>query len=196
MSDPKRPITGPDRDPDRRDRYVAKHRTPTLGVQTPVRGVPTRPEPPESWEDQSSGGRESTGVHARQLVETPIQTITRRSGETKNGVLQLHERLHDLESTLADLRVEAARSTAQNELILEALAEQRAARERSGLLRVTERTAEVEVGKLRALTEIEAEAEGRKLRRELTRTIALRVVAGIGVAWAAISAALLARCGA
>lgn len=181
-------------------------------VVTPPLGVRSQIAEPESWEDQSGGGTASTGVIAKPLgaaPETMIETVVRRSGETKNMLGELaptiakletridaaHDKLDELYPVLGDLRVEVASHGGQNKLIIGMLDEQRNARERSGMMRMTSFSAEVEVGKTRALSEIQDVAASRALRRKLIETTVMRAIAGVGVLWAFISVTYLSRCG-
>lgn len=124
-----------------------------------------------------------TDVTKRPLdEESPLQAVERRSRETKNNTITTLDRVENLrretrediaqvnkridkvdakvDNTLElanEIKSELAAGTAQNEIIIKMIDEQNKDRERSGLMRLTQVTAEVEVSKTRALTDIEVD---------------------------------------
>lgn len=155
--------------------------TPASGHKRPgVIDPPRAAAPPESWDNSH------TGVNDRPERETTVEAIERRSRETKNAAMDLLSRVDDLRkearqdiaavnqrvdnvgqktdaliTVVADLRTDAARAEAQNTVIIKMLDAQNKAREQSGMMKLTTLTAEVEVTKTRALSEIEIEKTGK-----------------------------------
>lgn len=214
--------------PDERDRRTPK--TPPPGVvaqiasikperadSTPV-GKPTGIIPRlhdddgiDSWEDQSSGGS-STGVAHRVQGESPIETVIRRSGETKNTTLDIQVKVGQLEVGVGKLeeRVDSAHKiitesvlpsigalqtiaitqSRQNDQIIGLLVRER---DRSGEIKTetimsqvkvteTEKLTENELKKARELSMIKQRDANSDVRRELFKAYALKLLAGLGVA--------------
>lgn len=192
------------------------------------------PVPYESWEDQHSytpvHPTPEPGSISRVDVDEAVLAIDRRSRETKNAALttvdrvadlrkETREDIHDLRERLGntdekvntvievvgELRETVGKQGGQNELIIDMLKEQKAAREQEVHVKTTARVAEIEIDRTRAITNLEIEKvqqlavvendkKDKDLRRELIKTLTLKIVAGIGVLWAFVSAIYMSRC--
>lgn len=172
---------------DDRDKYKSKHPTP---LATPViQGFePTPVSNPVIRESESS--LQSIERRSRETKNTTLETIDRIEAlrrEARDDVKAVHAKVDGVIAVVSDLRVAVGEGKSQNEMILERLADLKAHAENTQKITTTKRVAEVEVettrqltdieiGKKRATTEIEASAAAAALKRDITREFAMKVV--------------------
>ena len=196
------------------DRYKYRAKTPPAGVRNQIAAPPG-----EDWEGASALTpiRAMTELPPQSGSETAVEGIDRRVRETKNNTLEtldrvealrgetradirdVHSKIDAVIEVVSDLREIVGKQGGQNELIIAMIDEQREQRDRSGMMRVTKFTAEVEVDKTKQLSQIEIERTGRlaeiadqkearALRRDLIKKTAMQVLAGLGLVFAAYMA--------
>lgn len=191
---------------DERDRYPRK--TPPAGVLAQI----APPSEPDSWEDQSGGGRSSTDVKQTTGTETAVETIVRRTGETKNTVLDTAAKVDQTAAKVdkLEVRIESAHTIIseavlprlrdlhehvvaqgdQNKQIIGLLLNER---DRSGEIRTettlsqvrvteTEQIGEHEVRKAKELSLIKQSEADRDARREVLKKVALQILVALSVA--------------
>lgn len=195
-------------------------------LPTPVSGVPTRhptqddrdvlrpkntppglienliEEAPDTWEDQSGDGVGSTGVVEKPVTgETPVQTLVRRSADTKNDIrVEVLPRLSVLETQVNELIIPAlAKNEKQNEKIIQILLDERKVTTETVLSQVrvteTEKTNQSVVLKEEGLSLIRQREAIVQTRLAVFKEYALRILAGLGIAGAAVLATISAgRC--
>lgn len=166
--------------------------TPIPGVVGRTPGVilpPTSKTPisdatePDSWEDQSGGGRAVTAVRPKVEHESPIETLVRHSGATVNTTFDIavkvdklenridsaHEKIDAIFPVLADLRVDSAVQKTQNVQILKKLDDQDQQKKQTEYLAARTKSADIVIAKERTLSDIEIE-EHDKLAKIATQT--------------------------
>jgi hypothetical protein len=196
------------------DRDKRRLPTPPAGVRDQL----ARPVTPRGKSE--AGIPQEIAYESSEVIskpETTVEAISRRTKDTKalagstlNRLESLRrdtrEDIHRLDQridganqkldalvvVLGDVRAEVAGSTKQNDVIIMMLEDQNKSRERSGMIRLTERTAEIDVERE---TKIESVKEGSAVRA-WRRKIVYKVLAVVGTGITALVGAFVAgRCG-
>lgn len=141
------------------DRDKRRPQTPPAGVRAQI----APPSEPENWEDKHTG---VTPVHAPTGSETPLQTVVRRSGETKNIAIDvhaevgtLHSRVSTLETKVDGIGTAVEEQGKQNKQIIGLTSDVISILKGRETVTTTTQLAQVEVTKSRALTENELARE-------------------------------------
>lgn len=179
------------------DRDKRRARTPPRGVREQTAGDAT-------WDDDMTplppGTHEAIARVDRRVKRTGTETVDRVDrvrDELRGDVRNVDRKVDELSARLLDISAQNAQMAGQVELLVSDRQADRS--ERSQIRTETVRTeleirktaelADVEVDRTRELARIEEEKKSRDHRR----AVAMKVLAGIGVAWGAVSAALLSR---
>lgn len=175
-------------------------------VRTPPMGVAAQTARPlaESWDGELTplpqSTREAIAQVDRRVATSGIGTLAQVDllrTEIKVDVNDVRSRVDSLVGHLAAISAQSAKIAGQVEILIADRDGDR--REKSTIrtetvlteleIRKTAQLAEVEVGRTRDLAEIEE----RKKSREHLRWLVVKLIAGIGVIWAAISTILLTK---
>jgi len=197
------------------DRDKRKSHTPVAGVAAQIAS------PVVNWEVEKT---DMTPTMEPTINESPIQTIARRSGETKNttletlaGVEQLRKetredfkvvntKIEEIQKSVKVVEIAVAGQGGQNTQIIGMLTEAKTHRDNKETIKTTttiyeaevEKTRQIgdaEIEKTRAITEISDASAAKAAKREIVKAIVLKVLAAIGVAWGFISITYLSHCG-
>lgn len=151
-----------------------------------------------------SGETKNVAIDTKKTAITTLDRINDLRDETSQRIDKLNTKVDGVIQVVGNVREEVGRQGGQNTLIISMLEDLQEDRQRTEHVITTTRLAEVEVDKSRKLTDVEIAKKradtqldefkaDRALRRELTKHLVFKIVAGIGVVWAAISAYYLAR---
>lgn len=135
------------------------------------------------------------------VVRSRTKDTLQRVGETYDRVdavrIEMTERIDKVDNKVDALAVNVATISGQISVIHDGIVEDREDRKVQRQLVVTERTAVIEVGKARSLSEIEADKASALddiAVRRWRRNVALKIIVGVLALWTAISVPLLSQC--
>lgn len=183
------------------DRDKRRPKTPPAGVRTQL----ARPSSQaESWEGDVTG---NTPVGDTFDAADTISKINRRVKATMGSIAatqvdiaRIDSKVETLAGHVGDLRENVGTMAGKLDVLVSNFEDDREERRQMSHARISAFTAEVDVQRQRALSEIGLQQadktdriEARKDRRELIKQIVIKVIAGVGVLWAAFSAWYFAR---
>ncbi len=184
------------------DRDKRRPRTPPAGVLAQI-----APQRPESWEGQRTGVTPVAGVPiGPQSTESPIETLVRRSGQTKNIALDVHGDVAALRGRVEGLEAKVDEHGRQNNTIIAMTGDVIAILKNKSTVETTVTVTEAEIKKTRAMTENEIGRERElalienmqatnALKREWMKKSFERIALPILVAVTAFIIAYLTKCG-
>lgn len=180
---------------------------------TPPLGVRAQTAPPEVWDPTSEvTPRVSPTITTEELRALDAEEAPRRTREARDAsVLTLDQvgtvrselkadiyRVEGKVETLNGHIIELHKSTSQISgeigVIKTVLEEDREERRAHNMVKFSAMTAEIDVGKAQGLAEVEVGKRRQLTTIAVKKQIAYKVLAGLGAAWAAISAGMLANC--
>lgn len=157
--------------------------------------------PPPSGDPSDALDR--IGHNVRLTARNAQATVDRVDGlrqEIGSRLARVEARIDQVADDVSHGRETAARNEGKLDALIDVIDAERKSRAQYETAAAAALAASTEVTRSRALSQIEAEASDRAAQRtELTeshrhwRAIALRILAGIGAVWAAVSAYLLSR---
>jgi len=194
------------------DRDRRRIKTPPKGVEAQIARADSVGE---QWDDVT--GNTPVGIEP-DTVET-ISKINRRvkatmatgqstldrvddvRREMHSRIERLDGKVEELGAHVGDLRETTGTIVGKLDVLVDTLAEDRRERAQHSMAKFSAFTAEVEVNKTRAMTDIELQAEdkrdqieARKGWRKLGESVVYKVIAGIGAVWAVVSVIWLRNC--
>lgn len=175
-------------------------------ARTPPRGVrqQTAPEVSETWDEDvtplPTDPREALEKMDRRIKQSGTTTVDRVDAvraELRNDIRDVMHKVDGLVASLLSVSTQTSEMVGQVKILV---GDREADRQERSTLRVETVRSELEIRKTTELADAElarererARIEEDKKRKDHLRAVAIKVLAGVGVAWGTLSAALLAH---